>query len=77
MEKYFCKVRAHLAQFKNYEIKKIAKSENSDTYAFANKSASNYEADLARSVLVEILDTLSILEQNIMTLKLRSRWTRS
>lgn len=65
METYLSKVRAHLAQFKNYSINQIPRSENSNTDALA-KVASVYETDLARSVPVEILDTPSILDPYMM-----------
>ncbi|XP_022136678.1 uncharacterized protein LOC111008330 [Momordica charantia] len=74
MEKYLTKVRSHVAQFKTYEVNQVPRSENSNTDALA-KLASTYETwlsyqsnktDLARSVPVEILDNLSILEPDVM-----------
>ncbi|XP_022150100.1 uncharacterized protein LOC111018362 [Momordica charantia] len=65
MEKYLSKVRSHLAQFRTYEVSQVPRSENSNADALA-KLASAYETDLARSVPVEILDSPSILEPDVM-----------
>ncbi|XP_022157920.1 uncharacterized protein LOC111024530 [Momordica charantia] len=65
MEKYLSKVRSHVAQFGTYEVSQVPKSENSNADALA-KLASAYETDLARSVPVEILDSPSILEPDVM-----------
>ncbi|XP_022154406.1 uncharacterized protein LOC111021683 [Momordica charantia] len=65
MEKYLSKVRLYLAHFGTYEVSQVPRSENSNADALA-KLASAYEIDLARSVPVEILDTPSILEPDVM-----------
>lgn len=65
MDKYLSKARSHLTQFKTYEICQIPRLENSNVDALA-KLAFAYEADLARSIPVEILDSPSILEPDVM-----------
>ncbi|XP_022144032.1 uncharacterized protein LOC111013824 [Momordica charantia] len=65
MKKYLSKVRSYLVQFETYEVNQVPRSENSNTDALA-KLASAYETDLARSVLVVILDNPSILEPDLM-----------
>lgn len=67
MEKYLSKTKALLVHFQDYQIRQIPRSENFNAYALA-KLASTYEADLARLVLVEILNTPTILEPDVMTL---------
>ncbi|XP_022135947.1 uncharacterized protein LOC111007781 [Momordica charantia] len=71
MEKYLTKVRSHLTQFKTYEVNQVPRLENSNADALA-KLASAYETDLARSVLVEILDNPSILEPDVMEIDIPS-----
>ncbi|XP_022157626.1 uncharacterized protein LOC111024288 [Momordica charantia] len=65
MEKYLGKVRSHLTHFQAYEISKIPRSQNSNVDVLA-KLASAYKTNLARSVLVKILDNPSILELDMM-----------
>ncbi|XP_022146375.1 uncharacterized protein LOC111015604 [Momordica charantia] len=65
MEKYLSKVRSHLAHFETYEVSQVQRSENSNVDTLA-KLASAYETDLARSVPVEIMDTPSVLEPDVM-----------
>ncbi|XP_022155184.1 uncharacterized protein LOC111022318 [Momordica charantia] len=65
MEKYLSKVRSHLVQFETYEVNQVPRSENFNADALAELALA-YEIDLARSVPVEILDTPSILEQDVM-----------
>lgn len=58
---YLDKTRACLAQFKEFLIRQIPRSENSNIDALA-KLSSTYEIDLARIVLIKVLPAPSIFE---------------
>lgn len=70
MEKYMSKAITLLVELTKYEIHQVSRSKNTNADALA-KLASAYETDLARPVPVEILNEHSILEPDLMNIKVR------
>lgn len=73
MAKYLEKAHVDLAKFKDFVIRQIPRSENSNADALAQLTSA-YETELPHTVIVEVLAAPSISEVDLCDVTIRVRW---